>query len=87
MSFLAFLDMVALRFMGLFRRRAVPESDNRRDRALAIACASVSFRGVAMDVESLLGLADEFLDYIQGDDSSPIPRPDKTGAKGRLPKP
>lgn len=57
------------------------EAEGRRNRAFAIACASISFRGAAMDVETLLSLADEFLDYIEGDDSAPIPRPDKTPKK------
>lgn len=52
------------------------DREGRRDRALAIACASVSFRGEAMNVESLLALADEFLSYIQGDNDAVIPRPD-----------
>jgi hypothetical protein len=63
----------------LWRAIMADEAEGRRNRALAIACASVSFRGVAMDVETLLSLADEFLDYIEGDDGAPIPRPDKTG--------
>jgi hypothetical protein len=60
--------------------------DVRGNRALAIALAAMSFRGEALDIEKLLGLADEYLQYIEGDDDAQIPRPDKL-AKGRMPKP
>jgi hypothetical protein len=57
-----------------------------RDRALSIALAAMSFRGDVVDIEKLLGVADEFLQYIEGDESAAIPRPDKL-SRGRLPKP
>lgn len=59
------------------------DREGRRNRATAIVCAAVCFRGEIADVERLLGLADEFLDYIEGDDTMPIPRPDKVKGKKR----
>lgn len=82
MRFLAFLDLFAL---PRFRRPFVSSREQKRNRAFAIACASVSFRGTAMDVESLLSLADEYLEYIEGDDEARIPRPDVI-TPGRLPR-
>lgn len=61
-------------------------SEIRAHRALSIALAAMSFRGEIVDIERLLGLADEFLQYIEGDDSAPIPRPDKM-CKGKMPRP
>ena len=55
-------------------------------RAISIACASLCWKGKIEDTEGILGLSDEFLQYITGDDSSAIPRPDKA-TKGRMPKP
>lgn len=65
---------------------AVMSDDARGNRALSIALAAMSFRGEVMDIERLLSLADEYLQYIEGDDSAAIPRPDKL-AKGKIPRP
>lgn len=81
---------------GSYQRRAeilpAPElleavmSESRGDRALSIALAALTFRGEVMDIERLLSVADEFLQYIEGDDNAAIPRPDKL-AKGKIPRP
>jgi len=94
MRLLAVMDALALKFIRLFCEPSwleapvseISDREARRDRAFAIACASVSFRGAFKDAEQLLGLADEFLEYIQGDDSAQIPRPDKTTG-GKVPRP
>jgi hypothetical protein len=48
-------------------------------------CACVSLKG-EFDAERLLGLADEFYQYITGDDDAALPRPDKA-SRGKLPRP
>jgi hypothetical protein len=47
-------------------------------------CAAVCWRGDPTDSEGMLGVADEFLQYIEGDDAM-MPRPDKL-TKGHMPK-
>lgn len=59
--------------------------EERHCRVMALMCASVSLKG-EFDAERLLGLADEYLQYITGDDNAALPRPDKA-SKGRLPRP
>lgn len=63
-----------------------PSVNDREERlmmAIAIACASISFRGAAMDAEGMLSLADEYRDYIFGKTDNP-PRADLTGTvKGK----
>lgn len=54
-------------------------------RAVALCLASISLRG-EFNMANLLGLADEYLKYIEGENASPIPLHDKL-AKGRMPKP
>lgn len=60
------------------------ESEARGQRAMALMCASVCWRGDPTDSEGLLSVADEFLQYIQGD-TAVMPRPDKL-TKGQMPK-
>lgn len=60
------------------------DPETRGHRMMALMCAAIAWKGDPADAEDLLGLADEFLQYIEGDDSA-IPRPDKL-IKGRLPK-
>ena len=57
----------------------VSKYEHRTNSALALCLACMSFKGDAFDIEQLMGLADEYLAYIEGDDAAPIPRPDKTG--------
>jgi hypothetical protein len=60
------------------------EPDNRANRAMALMLAAIAWKGdPAADVD-ILGLADEFLQYIEGDDAA-MPRPDKL-SKGRIPR-
>ena len=69
------------------RASAVPEneSEHRGHRAMALMCAAVCWRGDPTDSEGLLSVADEFLQYIEGN-SQTMPRHDKlTG--GQMPKP
>lgn len=61
------------------------EAESRGHRAMALMCASVCWRGDPTDTEGLLSVADEFLQYIQGDNSI-MPRPDKA-IKGSMPQP
>lgn len=56
----------------------IPDAEHRSNAALALCLACMSFRGDKFDMAQLMGLADEYLAYIEGDDAS-IPRPDKTG--------
>jgi hypothetical protein len=71
--------------------RAVPVSeiasdpDKRGNRAMALMCAAVCWRGDPTDSEGMLSVADEFLQYIEGNDAM-MPRPDKREA-GYLPNP
>lgn len=53
-------------------------------RLAAILAASVVFKGEPTDMESFLGVADECLQYIRGDDAR-MPRPD-TLSRGRIPR-
>jgi hypothetical protein len=69
--------------------RAVSEilsesTEQRGHRAMALMCATVCWKGDPTDTEGLLSVADEFLQYIQGDDSV-MPRPDKL-IKGKIPR-
>jgi hypothetical protein len=57
----------------------IPDAEHRSNAALALCLACMSFKGDKFDMAQLMSLADEYLDYIEGDDASPIPRPDKTG--------
>jgi hypothetical protein len=54
-------------------------------RAAALMFASNSLKG-EYDVERLLSLADEYFQYLTGDNNATIPRPD-TPIKGKLPRP
>jgi hypothetical protein len=66
--------------------RAMTDSaEHRGHRAMALMCAAVCWRGDPTDSEGMLGVADEFLQYIEGDDAM-MPRPDKQ-IKGRMPRP
>ena len=58
--------------------------ENRGNRAMALMCAAVVWRGDPTDTEGMLGVADEFLQYIEGNDAS-MPRPDKL-SKGYIPR-
>lgn len=60
------------------------EAESRGQRAMALMCASVCWKGDPTDTEGLLSVADEFLQYIQGD-TAVMPRPDKL-IKGQMPK-
>lgn len=79
--------------MSRSRKRAILErsgvvsestAEHRGHRAMALMCAAVCWRGDPTDSEGLLSVADEFLQYIEGDDSA-MPRPDKL-TKGHMPK-
>ena len=59
-------------------------AEHRGHRAMALMCAAVCWRGDPTDSEGLLSVADEFLQYIEGNDSA-IPRPDKL-TKGQMPR-
>ena len=61
------------------------DPEARGNKAMALMCAAVCWRGDPTDSEGMLGLADEFLQYIEGDDAI-MPRPDKRLA-GKLPNP
>lgn len=64
-----------------------PNPETRGNRAMALMCAAVCWRGDPTDSEGMLGVADEFLQYIEGDDAMfPRPYADKP-VKGRMPKP
>jgi hypothetical protein len=54
---------------------------NRGNRATALCLAAMSFRGEAFDMAGVMMLADEYLNYIEGDDSAPLPRPDLAGKR------
>ena len=60
------------------------EPDNRANRAMALMCAAVCWRGDPTDTEGMLSVADEFLQYIEGNAAS-MPRPDPL-LKGRIPR-
>ena len=57
----------------------IPDAEHRSNAALALCLACMSFKGDKFDMAELMSLADEYLEYIEGDDATPIPRPDKTG--------
>jgi hypothetical protein len=59
--------------------------EDRGNRAMALMLAAVSWKGDPADSVSILGLADDFLDYIEGE-LDHIPLADAL-SKGRLPKP
>jgi hypothetical protein len=63
----------------------VDDGEMRAYRATAIMAASISLKG-DFDAEKLLGLADEYLQYITGNDNAALPRPDKA-TRGKMPKP
>lgn len=60
------------------------DREARGHRAMALMCAAVCWRGDPTDSEGMLSVADEFLQYIEGNDSV-MPRPDKA-TKGEIPK-
>lgn len=60
------------------------EKEARENRAKALAHAAQCWRGDVADVEGILALADEFLQYIEGNNAV-MPRPDKA-IKGRIPR-
>jgi hypothetical protein len=60
------------------------DQESRGHRAMALMCAAVVWRGDPTDTEGMLSVADEFLQYIEGDNSV-MPRPDKL-VGGKLPK-
>lgn len=55
-------------------------------RAFSVACASMCWKGKGDDTDGIQGLADDFYEYINGDDNTPMPRPDKL-QRGQVPKP
>ena len=59
--------------------------DNRGNRALAMTLASIAWKGSEHDFEDIISLADEILQYIEGNDEALIPRADKP-SKGRIPR-
>jgi hypothetical protein len=61
------------------------EQELRGHRAMALMCAAVCWRGDPTDSEGMLSLADEFLQYIEGDNAV-MPRPDRATG-GVMPKP
>lgn len=65
---------------------SMPEdtAEHRGHRAMALMCAAVCWKGDPTDSEGLLSIADEFLQYIEGDDAA-MPRPDKL-IGGKMPK-
>jgi hypothetical protein len=75
----------ALCFFVKFLCPSMTAFTERKYRAHALMCACVSLKG-EFDAERLLGLADEFYQYITGDDDAALPRPDKA-SKGKLPRP
>jgi hypothetical protein len=56
----------------------------RLHRVVAILAASIACKGEHTDTEEMLGIADEFLQYLEGNDAV-MPRPD-TLTKGRIPR-
>jgi hypothetical protein len=61
------------------------EPGNRGNRALAMTLASIAWKGAEHDFEDIISLADEILQYIEGNDDALIPRADKP-SKGRIPR-
>lgn len=57
----------------------IPLAEHRSNAALALCLACMSFKGDKFDMGQLMSLADEYLAYIEGNDATPIPRPDKSG--------
>ena len=68
---------------ALFRKTMNPAHD--RATALLLAAISMMARKGEASSEELLAQADEFLQYITGDDEAELPRPDKRIA-GRIPR-
>jgi hypothetical protein len=60
------------------------EAETRGHRAMALMCAAVCWRGDPTDTEGMLSVADEFLQYIEGDNAV-MPRPDRA-IGGKMPK-
>jgi hypothetical protein len=60
------------------------DADHRGHRAMALMCAAVCWRGDPTDSEGMLSVADEFLQYIEGNDAA-MPRPDPM-IGGQMPK-
>ena len=58
---------------------SLSKTEHRGNLALALCLASMSFRGDRFDMAQLMALADEYLSYIEGDDATPVPRPDLSG--------
>lgn len=73
-----------------YRRRPVSEItaepvELRGNRAMALMLAAIAWKGDPTSDEEILSLADEFLQYIEGNNAI-MPRPDKL-MKGAMPKP
>jgi hypothetical protein len=64
-------------------KHVADDPDSRGHRAMALMCAAICWRGDPTDQEGMLGVADEFLQYIEGNNAM-MPRPDQA-IKGRLP--
>lgn len=60
---------------------SITSAEHRGNCALALCLACMSFKGDKFDMGQLMGLADEYLAYIEGDEHAPIPRPDKGGSR------
>ena len=72
-------------FARSLKESAVDDSPEiRGHRAMALMCAAICWRGDPTDSEGMLGVADEFLQYIEGNNSV-MPRPDKP-TKGQIPR-
>lgn len=68
----------------------VRSSEDRRDFATAlllgaICCGRLRHVGEALDAEDVLSQADEFLQYITGNNSAKVPRHDEPDA-GKMPR-
>jgi hypothetical protein len=61
-----------------------PIESDRGNKALALMLAAISWKGDPAAVEDILSLADEFLQYLEGDNSI-MPRADPQ-IKGRIPR-
>lgn len=68
-------------------RRVTMRSDRlERAHALQLAALCVMHRKHEVTAEEILAQADEFLQYITGDDNAKIPRPDKATGSGGIPR-
>ena len=55
-------------------------TNERTTRAIGLCLAAIAWKGDPTDVGGIIGLADDFVQYLEGDDAAPIPRPDKLGS-------